>query len=78
MAVGGAPKPAAAIFAHALALAGAAAEDALHVGDSLDEDVRGAAACGIPAVLLRRGPSGGAPAVEDVATIGSLAELDWP
>jgi putative hydrolase of the HAD superfamily len=74
----GAAKPAAAIFAHALALSGVAAKDALHVGDSLDEDVRGAAACGIPAVLLRRDASGEAPAVEGVDTIGGLAELDWP
>jgi putative hydrolase of the HAD superfamily len=74
----GAAKPAAAIFAHALALSGVAAKDALHVGDSLDEDVRGAAACGIPAVLLRRDASGEAPAVERVDTIGGLAELDWP
>jgi len=73
----GAAKPAAAIFEHALGLAGVAAEDALHVGDSLDEDVRGAADCGIPAVLLRRGAPAGAPAPDGVRTIGGLAELDW-
>jgi putative hydrolase of the HAD superfamily len=74
----GAAKPAAAIFAHALALAGVSAAEALHVGDSLDEDVRGAAACGIPAMLLRRGTSAGATAPDGVATIGGLAQLDWP
>ncbi len=49
----GAAKPAPAIFAHALGLAGVAAERALHVGDSLEEDIRGAARCGIP----RRAPA---------------------
>jgi HAD superfamily hydrolase (TIGR01509 family) len=76
----GAAKPAPAIFAHALGLAGVAAEHALHVGDSLDEDVRGATACGIPAVLLRRAEHAGhaeTPAPAGVATIGGLAELDW-
>ena len=74
----GAAKPAPEIFAHALGVAGVDAERALHVGDTLDEDVRGAAACGIRAVLLRRGPSAGAPAPDGVTTIGDLAHLDWP
>ena len=74
----GAAKPAPAIFEHALGLAGVGAERALHVGDSLDEDVRGATACGIGAVLLRRGEGPVSPAPDGVATIGSLAELDWP
>ncbi len=78
----GAAKPAPAIFRHALALVGATPERALHVGDSLQEDVRGAAACGISAVLLRRDgePPGGSPetgAPADVATIGGLEELTW-
>ena len=38
----GAAKPDPAIFARALALAGAAPEDAWHVGDSLEADVEGA------------------------------------
>lgn len=80
----GAAKPAPAIFAHALALAGVAPERAIHVGDSLDEDVRGAAACGIRPVFLRRdggpGASGppGAPDPAGVVTITGLAQLDWP
>ena len=77
----GAAKPARAIFAHALGLAGVSAQDALHVGDSLMEDVRGAVACGIPAVLLRREQRSGPPAPaapEGVAAISGLAELDWP
>jgi putative hydrolase of the HAD superfamily len=76
----GAAKPAPAIFAHALGLAGVPAERARvrHVGDSLDEDVRGALACGISAVLLRRDAQPTPPALDGVATIASLAELDWP
>jgi putative hydrolase of the HAD superfamily len=71
----GARKPATAIFEHALALAGAVPAEALHVGDSLDEDVAGARACGIPALLVCRG---GVSAPAGVATITSLAELEWP
>jgi FMN phosphatase YigB (HAD superfamily) len=83
----GAPKPAPEIFRHALALAGVAADHAVHVGDSLAEDVGGAVACGIPAVLLRRDPGAAPPTAPDgatpptpgaVRTITSLAELDWP
>lgn len=74
----GAAKPAPDIFRHALALAAAEPEDAVHVGDSMEEDVRGAAACGIrPVLLCRRGGAPGADAGE-VATIAGLAELDWP
>ncbi|MFZ0040488.1 MAG: HAD-IA family hydrolase [Solirubrobacteraceae bacterium] len=71
----GARKPAAAIFEHALRLAGTSAGAALHVGDSLDEDVAGARACGIRAVLLRRD---GRPGPEGVPTITGLDELAWP
>jgi putative hydrolase of the HAD superfamily len=67
----GARKPAPAIFAHALALAGTAPAHALHVGDSLSEDVAGARASGIRPLLLRRDGIR-EPGVE---TIGSLAEL---
>jgi putative hydrolase of the HAD superfamily len=67
-------KPGPAIFKHALGLAGVAASEARHVGDSLSEDVAGARACGIGALLLRRDGSR-EPGVE---TIASLAELSWP
>lgn len=74
----GAGKPAPAIFRYALHLAGVAPGDALHVGDSLAEDVRGAQACGIRAVLLCR-PGSEPPVVPgDVPRIASLAELNWP
>jgi putative hydrolase of the HAD superfamily len=80
-AAAGAAKPAPAIFAHALGVAGVSADRACHVGDSLEEDVRGAQACGIEAVLLLRGDGLGSPAPpapEGVATIGGLIDLDWP
>lgn len=69
----GARKPAAAIFARALELAGGAMPgEALHVGDSVAEDVEGARASGIAPVLISRdgraGPAG-------VRTVRSLLEL---
>jgi FMN phosphatase YigB (HAD superfamily) len=73
----GAAKPAAAIFEHALALAGVAPQRALHVGDSLEEDVVGATGCGIRAVLLRRDGDPAASLPAGVTAIGSLAELSW-
>jgi putative hydrolase of the HAD superfamily len=73
----GAAKPAPAIFRHALALAGVAAHEAVHVGDSVEEDVRGAAACGLRPLLLRREEDDGAADAGEVETIRSLAELDW-
>jgi putative hydrolase of the HAD superfamily len=51
----GHPKPERAIFRAALDLAGVGPTEALHVGDSLALDVRGAERAGIAAVLLRRG-----------------------
>jgi putative hydrolase of the HAD superfamily len=47
-------KPAREIFDTALALAGVAASEALHVGDSPSEDYEGARSAGLPAVLLDR------------------------
>jgi putative hydrolase of the HAD superfamily len=66
-------KPDRAIFEHALALAGAAADEALHAGDSLDADVRGALAAGLRAVLVARDGAAAAPA--GVPVVRSLAEL---
>jgi putative hydrolase of the HAD superfamily len=71
----GARKPGRAIFARALELAAVAADEAVHVGDSLEEDVVGARGAGIEPILVRRdggrGPVG-------VRTIASLAELASP
>jgi putative hydrolase of the HAD superfamily len=79
----GARKPAPEIFRRALALAGVAAGEALHVGDSVHEDVAGARSAGIEPVLLRRDGASGEALVRDgafgealgVRTISSLAEL---
>jgi putative hydrolase of the HAD superfamily len=50
----GARKPDPAIFAAALELAGCGPDEALHVGDTPEEDVAGARAAGIRALLIDR------------------------
>jgi putative hydrolase of the HAD superfamily len=71
-AVAGARKPSREVFTAALALAGAAPREAVHVGDSLEADVAGARAAGIAAILLRRGGEAGP---VGVTTIDSLRTL---
>ena len=56
-AAAGAGKPDPAIFEFALEAAGCRAAQALHVGDSLEEDVTGARAAGIEVVWLNRARS---------------------
>jgi putative hydrolase of the HAD superfamily len=63
----GACKPDPAIFARALELAGCEPADALHVGDTPQEDVAGARAAGIRPLLLDRAGDG---------DISSLAEIE--
>lgn len=65
-------KPDRAIFEHALELVGVPAAAALHAGDSLREDVEGALAAGLRAVLVARD---GRPADAGVPVVRSLAEL---
>jgi putative hydrolase of the HAD superfamily len=72
-AVLGAAKPDPAIFRAALERLGAAAGDAVHVGDSVERDVAGARAAGIEAVLVARD---GAEVPAGVRAIASLDELD--
>jgi putative hydrolase of the HAD superfamily len=67
----GAAKPDPAIFALALARAGVAAHEALHVGDTADVDVAGARAAGIRAVHLDR--AGGDPGA--ATSLDALADL---
>lgn len=55
-------KPDPALFDAACARLGVAPADALHVGDSLENDARGAAEAGLSAVLLDRGGRASAPA----------------
>lgn len=69
----GARKPAAAIFEHALRLAGTIAERAVHVGDSVEEDVAGARNAGIEPVLIRRDGSLGPGGVRTIASLAALA-----
>jgi putative hydrolase of the HAD superfamily len=54
----GSRKPDPAIFQPALRLAGCSAAEALYVGDTPAEDVVGARAAGIPALLIDRGGGG--------------------
>jgi putative hydrolase of the HAD superfamily len=68
----GARKPSAAIFGRALALAGVGADDAIHVGDSIEEDLAGARAAGIEPVLISRD---GKPGPQDARVVASLLEL---
>jgi putative hydrolase of the HAD superfamily len=74
-AVVGAGKPEPAIFYSALEVAGVEARQALHVGDSLEEDVTGARAAGIAVVWLNRADVRGEPP-PGVPVIASLAELN--
>jgi putative hydrolase of the HAD superfamily len=69
----GVAKPAPAIFAHALTLAGVPAAEALHIGDSVVEDVEGARAAGIEPLLLVR--DGNPPRDEDLLVVRSLREV---
>ncbi len=65
----GARKPDPAIFERALALAGCQPAEALHVGDTPEEDLDGARAAGIEALLIDRDASSGE------GRISSLAEI---
>ena len=61
----GSAKPDAGIFRHALAVLGVAAERAVHVGDSLDADYRGASGAGLAGLLIKReGPVSGTPSYQ--------------
>jgi len=64
----GSRKPEPGIFAAALELAHCAPEEVLHVGDTPEEDVAGARAAGIRALLIDRSGGGG--------DISSLTEID--
>jgi putative hydrolase of the HAD superfamily len=72
----GARKPDPALLEAALGLAGCAPDEAVHVGDSLENDVRGALAAGIRVVLVDRTGStrdaAGIPVVSGLAELASL------
>jgi putative hydrolase of the HAD superfamily len=63
----GARKPDPEIFAPALAIAGCTPQEALHVGDTREEDLDGAQAAGIRALLIDREGGGDIAALEEVA-----------
>jgi putative hydrolase of the HAD superfamily len=74
----GSGKPDGAIFARGLALAGVAAREAVHVGDSVEHDVAGAHAAGIEPLLLvrdRAEPAGLRDGVRTIATLRPVVEL---
>lgn len=77
----GASKPSPAVFHAALETAGVEADEAVHVGDSMANDVKGARAAGIRAVLLARDenqegrPHRGLAAPARVECVRSLEEL---
>jgi putative hydrolase of the HAD superfamily len=72
-AAAGARKPDPTIFVRALELAGATPGETVHVGDSADEDVEGARAAGIRALLIARNGTRGQ---DEQATIATLDEID--
>jgi putative hydrolase of the HAD superfamily len=73
-AVVGESKPAPAVFEAGLRVAGCDAAEALFVGDSVDNDVLGARAAGLRAVLVQR--SGDPPpGVETVRSLGELSAI---
>jgi putative hydrolase of the HAD superfamily len=72
----GAAKPAPAIFARALALAGGVAPAAaVHVGDDVEADVAGARAAGIAPVLIIRDGAAGPGGVTTLDDLGALPAL---
>ena len=68
----GEAKPSPAVFRAALEIARVDAGEAVHVGDSLDNDIEGARAAGIRAVLVDRS---GAPPPAEIETVRSLGEV---
>jgi HAD superfamily hydrolase (TIGR01549 family) len=68
-------KPCATIFAAALALGGARPETTVMIGDNLDDDIAGALACGLRAVLVDRGDRHPGYDGERVRGLGELPEL---
>ena len=73
-AVVGARKPSPAVFERGLQVAGVAPSAALHVGDSVADDVEGARGVGIEPVLVRRDGSSGPPGVTTIASLSGLTE----
>jgi putative hydrolase of the HAD superfamily len=71
----GVAKPDPRIFEQGLSAAGAGAGEAVHVGDSLREDVAGARAAGIEPVLVSRQEVGARRQAHETLTVRTLLEL---
>jgi len=78
-ATAGARKPAPEIFHRALEIAGCGPDEAVHVGDTAEEDVDGARAAGIRALHLDRDGDGGGSAngAPSIRTLGEIEGLLW-
>jgi putative hydrolase of the HAD superfamily len=74
----GARKPAPTVFERALESVGAGAGQAIHVGDSIEEDVAGARAAGIEPVLVRRDGGERAPGIRTISSLSELGDLTLP
>jgi putative hydrolase of the HAD superfamily len=74
-AAAGVAKPDPVIFARGLAAAGVGPGEAVHVGDSLREDVDGARAAGIEPVLISRHEVGAVRQAAQVPVVRNLVEL---
>jgi putative hydrolase of the HAD superfamily len=72
-AVFGASKPNPKIFEEALRRAGVPPEEAVHIGDSFEDDIKGARGVGMNAILIERHPQHRK--IQDVPTIHDLKEL---
>ena len=72
-AVFGASKPSPKIFEEALRRAGVEPHEAVHIGDSFEDDIKGARGAGINAILIERHP--GRRRIAGVRTLHSLQEL---
>ena len=70
----GAAKPDPRVFERALTVAGVAPGEALHAGDKVDNDVEGARAAGVRAVLVQR-EGDPPPGVEAIRSLRELAAL---
>lgn len=64
----GAQKPDPAIFQAALEMAGCSADEAVHVGDTVAEDIAGAGAIGIRALLIDRAGGGDLASLEGISS----------
>ncbi len=70
-----AAKPSGRIFTQALEKHAVEPDDAVHVGDSLDEDVKGAQQAGLMGILVERQPGSAAQGARTIRTLEELSSL---